>query len=116
MLGCKNGLNIATTQGSRWAGADLVKYQAAEDAFIKEQKENGVEKPLPLVYVLEEEAIKRGEMTRHVCNRSRGFFRVRIPHTPEDDAEFVTFSFHSYSATTPMPRTSAVRCSSSTSS
>ena len=90
------GLNIATTQGSRWAGADLVKYQAAEDAFIKEQKENGVEKPLPLVYVLEEEAIKRGEMTRHVCNRSRGFFRVRIPHTPEDDAEFVTFSFHSY--------------------
>lgn len=90
------GLNIATTQGSRWAGADLVKYQAAEDAFIKEQKENGVEKPLPLVYVLEEEAIKRGEMTRHVCNRSRGFFRVRIPHTPEDDAEFVTFSFHNY--------------------
>ena len=90
------GLNMATTQGSRWAGADLEKYETAEAAFRKEQIEKGVEKPLPLVYVLEEEAIKRGEMTRHVCNRSRGFFRVRIPHTPDNDAEFVTFSFHSY--------------------
>ena len=90
------GLNMSTTQGSRWAGADLVAYQAAEDAYKKEQIEKGVEDPLPLVYVLEEEAIERGEMARHVCNRARGFFRVRIPNTPDDNAEFVTFSFHSY--------------------
>lgn len=90
------GLNLATTQGSRWSGANLVKYQEAEDQWKKEQKEKGVENPLPLVYVLEEEAIKRGEMTRHVCNRGSGFFRVIIPNTPMDNADFVTFSFHSY--------------------
>lgn len=90
------GLNMATTQGSRWAGANLVEYQQAEDAYRAEQREKGVEKPVPLVYALEEEAIKRGEMTRHVCNPDRGFFRVRIPNTPDDNAEFVTFSFHSY--------------------
>ena len=90
------GLNMATTQGSRWAGADLVTYQKAEDEFRQKQIDEGVEKPLPLVYVLEEEAIKRGEIARHVCNDARGFFRVRIPNTPDDNAEFVTFSFHSY--------------------
>ncbi len=90
------GLNMSTTQGSRWAGADLVRYQAAEDAWMEEQKARGVEKPLPLVYVLEEEAICRGEMSRHVCNRARGFFRVLLPNTPMDNASFVTFSFHSY--------------------
>ncbi len=90
------GLNMATTQGSRWAGANLVEYEKAEEEFRAKQLADGVEKPLPLVYVLEEEAIKRGEMTRHVCNPARGFFRVRIPNTPDDDAEFVTFSFHSY--------------------
>lgn len=90
------GLNMSTTQGSRWAGANLRVYEAAEEAFRKEQVEQGVENPLPLVYVLEEEAIKRGEMSRHVCNRSKGFFRVLIPNTPDEDAEFVTFSFHSY--------------------
>lgn len=90
------GLNMATTQGSRWANADLVTYMAAEEKYKKEQIEKGVEKPLPLVYVLEEEAIKRGEMTRHVCNRVSGFFRVIIPNTPMDNADFVTFSFHSY--------------------
>ena len=90
------GLNMSTTQGSRWAGANLRVYEAAEEAFRKEQVEQGVENPLPLVYVLEEEAIKRGEMSRHVCNMSKGFFRVLIPNTPDEDAEFVTFSFHSY--------------------
>lgn len=90
------GLNMATTQGSRWSGADLVKYQEAEKKWAEEQKAKGVEKPLPLVYVLEEEAIQRGEMTRHVCNRVSGFFRVIIPNTPMDNADFVTFSFHSY--------------------
>lgn len=90
------GLNMSTTQGSRWAGANLEKYMAAEAAWEAEQKANGVENPLPMVYVLEEEAIKRGEMSRHVCNRSRGFFRVILPNTPMDNADFVTFSFHSY--------------------
>lgn len=90
------GLNMATTQGSRWAGANLTAYEAAEKDYREKQLAAGVKKPLPLVYVLEEEAISRGEMTRHVCNSSRGFFRVRIPNTPDDNAEFVTFSFHSY--------------------
>ncbi len=90
------GLNMSTTQGSRWAGANLVKYQEAENKWKAEQKAKGVDKPLPLVYVLEEKAIRRGEMARHVCNRVSGFFRVLLPGTPDDNAEFVTFSFHSY--------------------
>lgn len=90
------GLNMSTTQGSRWAGANLKAYEAAEEAFRKEQIEQGIENPLPLVYVLEEEAIERGEMARHVCNKSKGFFRVLIPNAPDENAEFVTFSFHSY--------------------
>ena len=49
-----------------------------------------------LKWILEEEAIERGEMARHVCNKSKGFFRVLIPNTPDENAEFVTFSFHSY--------------------
>lgn len=90
------GLNISSTQGSRWAGADLTRYLAAEAAWKEEQRAKGIEKPLPLVYVLETEAIERGEMSRHVCNRNSGFFRVLIPNTPENNASFVTFSFHSY--------------------
>ena len=90
------GLNISSTQGSRWAGANLTKYLAAEAAWKKEQQDKGVENPLPLVYYLETEAIARGEMSRHVCNRNSGFFRVLLPNTPEDNASFVTFSFHSY--------------------
>ncbi len=90
------GLNMSTTLGSRWAGANLVKYNAAEEAWKAEQKSKGVNNPLPMVYVLEEEAIKRGEISHHVCNRSGGFFRVLIPNTPLDNADFVTFSFHSY--------------------
>ena len=43
-----------------------------------------------------EKAIARGEIARHVCNRHGDFFRVLIPNTPEDNASFVTFSFHSY--------------------
>ena len=90
------GLNQSTTQGSRWAGANLPKYLAAAEAWRAEQIAKGVENPLPMVYVLEEEAIARGEMARHVCNRHTDFFRVLIPNTPEDNASFVTFSFHSY--------------------
>ena len=90
------GLNLSTTQGSRWAGADLEKYMAAEAEWKKKQLEDGVQTPLPLVYVLEEAAIDRGEIARHVCNRNSGFFRVLLPNTPMNHAEFVTFSFHSY--------------------
>ena len=90
------GLNQSTTQGSRWAGANLTKYLAAAEAWKQEQIAKGNANPLPMVYVLEEEAIARGEIARHVCNRHGDFFRVLIPNTPEDNASFVTFSFHSY--------------------
>ena len=90
------GLNQSTTQGSRWAGANLPKYLAAAEAWRKEQIAKGVARPVPMVYALEEEAIARGEMSRHVCNRNTDFFRVLLPNTPEDNASFVTFSFHSY--------------------
>ena len=90
------GLNMSTTLGSRWSGADLVRDQAAEDAYKKEQLEKGVQEPLPLVYDLEEKWIKEGKLVRHVCNRFSGFFRVIIPNTTMDNADFVTFSFHSY--------------------
>lgn len=90
------GLNQGTSQGSRWAGADLIKYQAAEDEYKASEREKGREPLYPLIYVLEEEAIKKGEISRHVCTKRSGFYRVRIPNTPEDNAEFVTFSFQSY--------------------
>ena len=90
------GLNQSTTQGSRWAGANLTKYLEASKAWREEQIAAGNANPLPMCYVLEEEAIARGEMTRHVCNRHGDFFRVLIPNTPMDNASFVTFSFHSY--------------------
>ena len=90
------GLNIASTQGSRWANADLIKYQKAEEEWRAKKIAEGEKDPLPMVYVLEEEAIKRGEISRHVCNPAAGFFRVIIPNTPMDNASFVTFSFHSY--------------------
>ena len=90
------GLNMSTTLGSRWSGADLVKYQEAENAYRKEQQEKGVKDIHPLVYDLEEQWIKEGRLVRHVCNRFSGFFRVIIPNTPMDNADFVTFSFHSY--------------------
>ena len=90
------GLNQSTTQGSRWAGANLPVYLEASKKWREEQIAAGNANPLPMVYVLEEEAIMRGEMTRHVCNRHGDFFRVRIPNTPDDNASFVTFSFHSY--------------------
>ncbi len=90
------GLNMSTTQGTRWAGADLMKFRAAEKKWRDSQIEKGVEDPLPLVYVLEEEAIARGEMPHHVCNKFSGFFRVLLPGTPMDNADFVTFSLHSY--------------------
>ncbi|NLD88176.1 MAG: FAD-dependent oxidoreductase [Clostridiales bacterium] len=90
------GMNASTTQGSRWAGANMLEYLAAEEAWQKEQRAKGEKNPQALVYVLEEEAIKRGEVARHVCNPHRGFFRVVIPNTPPDNLEFVTFAFHSY--------------------
>ena len=90
------GLNMSTTLGSRWSGANLPKYKAAEDEFRAKQLAEGVEKPLPLCYALEEEWIRSGKLIRHVCNPATGFFRVIIPNTAEENADFVTFSFHSY--------------------
>ena len=90
------GLNMSTTLGSRWAGVNLVKYQEAEDRFRKQQLDQGVKLPLSLVYVLEDQWIKEGKIVRHTANKYSGFFRVLIPNTPMDNAEFVTFAFHSF--------------------
>lgn len=90
------GLNQGTTQGTRWAGANLIKYKEAEEEYKRKEREQGREPYYPLIYVLEEEAIKRGEISRHICTKRSGFYRVLMPNTPEDNAEFVTFSFQSY--------------------
>ena len=90
------GLNLSTTLGSRWSGANLETYLSAEAAHREAQIKNGVEQPLPLIYELEQKWIDEGKLVRHVCNRMSGFFRVLIPNTPMDCADFVTFSFHSY--------------------
>lgn len=89
------GLNMSTTLGSRWAGADLLRYEAAENEWKESQKKAGVKNPLPLIYVLEE-AVARGELTHHICNKGLGFYRVILPNTPLDNADFCTFAFHSY--------------------
>lgn len=90
------GLNMSTTLGSRWANANLVKYAESEAAYKAEQLAKGVKDPRPLVYDLEEQWIQEGKLVRHVCNPWSGFFRIRLPHTTADNADFVTFSFHSY--------------------
>lgn len=89
------GLNASTTLGSRWAGANIPKYLQAEKEFREEQQAKGVEQPLPLLYTLEEEAIKRGELIRHVSNRG-GLYRVMMPNTADENSEFAFFGFHSY--------------------
>jgi len=89
------GLNGATTMGTRWANANILRYQQAEKDWREEQLAKGVKNPPMLINVLEEEAIKKGELTRKVGS-SFGFFRILIPNTPLDDADFVTFAFHSY--------------------
>ena len=90
------GLNQGTSQGSRWANANLKKYKEAEEEYKRKEREKGNEPFYPLIYVLEEEAIQRGELARHICTKRSGFYRVIIPNTTEENAEFVTFSFQSY--------------------
>lgn len=90
------GLNMSTTLGNRWAGADLVKYQQAEEAYKAEQRERGIKLPVPLVYDLEEKAIANGEIAFHITNKSTGFYRILLPNTDPTDADFCTFTFHSY--------------------
>ena len=89
------GLNIASTIGTRWAGANLVKYKEAEAKWKKEQEEKGIKDPEPWIMQLEKEAIEKGELSRFVGGPS-GFFKLVLPNTPEDNADFVTFAFHSY--------------------
>ena len=89
------GLNIASTLGSRWAGVNLKKFAAAEKAYKEEQLAKGVKNPKNLVIALEEEAIAKGELTRKVGNKN-GFFKQHIPNTPEENADIITFAFHSY--------------------
>ncbi len=90
------GLNMSTTLGSRWSGADLEKYQRAEEDYKREQRAQGRKPPVSLVYDLESKAISEGRLVRHVCNPFAGFFRVILPGCKMTDADFVTFSFHSY--------------------
>jgi hypothetical protein len=89
------GLNASTTMGSRWTCVDITKYNRADQQFREDQSAKGVKCPLPLIYVLEEEAIQRGELLRHVSNR-RGLYRVTVPDTTDENTEFVSFGFHSY--------------------
>ncbi|MBQ6671247.1 MAG: FAD-dependent oxidoreductase [Firmicutes bacterium] len=90
------GLSMSTTQGSRWAGADLIRYRAAEAEWKAKKKAEGDPNPASLAYTLEEEAIKRGELDRHITLRDFGLFCVMIPNTPMDNASYAMFSFHSY--------------------
>lgn len=92
------GLNMSTTLGSRWANANFTKYLEENTKFKERQRADGVENPVPLAYALEEEWIRAGKLVRHVCNRisSSGFHYGIIPPTTADNAEFVTFAFHSY--------------------
>lgn len=90
------GLNMSTTLGNRWAGADLVKYQQAEEEYKAEQRARGIKFPVPLVYDLEEKALEKGELPFHITNKSTGFYRILLPNTPPTNADFCTFTFHSY--------------------
>lgn len=92
------GLNMSTTLGTRWANANFTKYKEANQKFREQQIADGVKKPLPLTYALEEEWIKAGKLVRHVCNdqNPNGFHYAIIPPTTPDNADFVTFAFHSY--------------------
>ena len=90
------GLSMSTTQGSRWAGADLVKYRAAEAEWKAKKIAEGDPNPASMVYTLEEEAIKRGELDRHITLKDFGLFTINIPNTPLTNASYVMFSFHSY--------------------
>ena len=89
------GLNMSTTMGTRWSGANLEKYQEAERKHKHEQKVQG-KKTTSLVFDLESKAIAEGRLVRHICNPFVGFFRVVLPGYDMTDADFVTFSFHSY--------------------
>ncbi len=84
-----DGYNMSTSQGIRFAGADMVKYGAAQAEYAKKSK-------LPLVYAIEEEAVKAGRLEKHIANRGNGFIHILLPGTDPKNAEFVTFSFHSY--------------------
>jgi len=92
------GLNMSTTQGSRWANVNLTAYQKANEKWMKQQEEDKVINPVSLFYACEEKAIAAGELTRHFSKaQSRaGIFTVRIPNTDDDSAEFCSFMFHSY--------------------
>ncbi|NLV50037.1 MAG: FAD-dependent oxidoreductase [Clostridiales bacterium] len=87
------GLNMSTTLGSRWSRANITKYKAANEAFQKEQADKGIpqNKRVTLLYDLEEKAIEEGILAGHIP-----FFQVMLPLYTEDNADFVTYSFHSY--------------------
>ena len=91
------GLNMSTTLGSRWSGANLTKYQAANEAWQKEQADKGIaeDKRVSLYYDLEEKAIAKGDLVRHFLPFG-GIVQIRLPHCPDDNVEFTSFSFHSY--------------------
>jgi len=91
------GLNMSTTLGSRWGGANQVKYNAANDEWQKKQADEGIpeNKRVSLFYDLEEKAITAGELMHHFLPFG-GIVQIRLPHCPDDNMEFTSFSFHSY--------------------
>ena len=89
------GLNIASTIGSRWANVNLVKYEEENAKFLEEQKAQGVERPRDLVSALQDIALENGELTQRVGSKFK-FFKLQLPNTPKDNADIVTFAFHSY--------------------
>lgn len=92
------GLNGSTTLGTRWQGCNRTKYREADADWRKKQQEKGIPEAdiKPLIWSLEEEAIRKGELGRHVSSTFAGLFQVDIPNTEETDLGFCTFSFHSY--------------------
>lgn len=92
------GLNMSTTLGTRWSGANFIKYQQANEAWQKEQEAEGIpsDKRNSLFYSCEEKAITAGDLMRHFATAATGLFQVRLPNTPDDNGEFCTFAFHSY--------------------
>ncbi|MBR3277246.1 MAG: FAD-dependent oxidoreductase [Eubacterium sp.] len=90
------GLNISSTLGSRWSGANLTRYYEEDRKYRKKQADEGAKEVHPLIYDLECQWIEEGKLVRHVANKFSGFFAVIIPPTTLDNADFATFSFHSY--------------------
>ncbi len=89
------GLNMSTTMGTRWSGADLEAFEEVSDRYRRTQREKG-RKGANLIYDLESKAIAEGRLVRHICSPSTGLLCIVLPGYRKKDADFVTYAFHSY--------------------